>query len=213
MEKKPASETNPTPAPSAPAAPKKTLLAFLFSPQTRLGRIDRALSRFLAVTLGLFALGLAVGYWALYQPAQRQIGQLQTALNGAHQTGVQLNTDLDEASLQAAMLSAKNQDLQNALDIANRHIQVLQLLNQTRAARQALSAHDASTARNILLDSRNTLIKIAPQIDAYKNGLSTNMQASYDLALGKLDSDPTSAGSYLEMMLNSLVEMEKATFQ
>lgn len=210
MDDKPQSETG---TPQVTPAPKKGLLLLLFNPETRLGRFNRRALQGLAVILSLFALGLLTGYLGLYQPAQRQIVQLQSTLKDAQSGSGALTTDLNTANQKAVTLAGENEALQKDLDAANQHIQVLQLLNGVRAARLALAANSAATARNELLESRNTLIKIAPLIDAYKAELSKNMQARFDLALGELDKDPMAASTDLDVLINYMVDMEKASFK
>ena len=143
----------PADATPQPAPRKSRLLTTLFNPETRLGRFNRVALRALAVILVLFALGLAVGYLALYQPAQRQVSQLQADLRAASASSADLKTTLSGVNQKLESLTVENQALTDSLDQANSHIQVLQLLNQVRAARLALAANDTSKARDTLLAS------------------------------------------------------------
>ena len=176
-------ETKPTPGPDrhpddreTPAAPgRKNLWTFLFNPETRLGRFNRSALRFLAIVLGMFAFGLAVGYVILYQPAQRKVDRLQADLmitstslkaqvSSANAEAAELKTSLDAANRRSEVLTGEKGKLQEELDQANAHILVLQFLNNVQAAQSALASNDPNTARNLLLDSRNQLIKMAPII-------------------------------------------------
>ena len=225
-------ETKPTPGPDrhpddreTPAAPgRKNLWTFLFNPETRLGRFNRSALRFLAIVLGMFAFGLAVGYVILYQPAQRKVDRLQADLmitstslkaqvSSANAEAAELKTSLDAANRRSEVLTGEKGKLQEELDQANAHILVLQFLNNVQAVQSALASNDPNTSRNLLLDSRNQLIKMAPIIENYKVDLSKNIQARFDFALGKINSDVKGAMSDLTILLENLQDMEKQLFK
>ncbi|MEJ5203364.1 MAG: hypothetical protein WHV66_14145, partial [Anaerolineales bacterium] len=61
-------ETPPESVSEMSAAPRKGALYVLFSPETRMGRFLRPLVRWLAIIVGLFALGFLTAYLLLYRP-------------------------------------------------------------------------------------------------------------------------------------------------
>jgi cell division protein FtsB len=202
----------PTPKPTPPAAPKKNFFGTLYNKETRLGRFNRAASRWTALVLSLFALGLLTGYLLLYRPTQQSLDQTQVSYKQAVH-------DLADAHKKVQDLTATNTSLSNQVltlnqnvDRANQHVQILQLVKSLQIARQTLDKPDPVASRQMLVTANTALNNLAPAIDKNSPGLSKTMQARMDLILSEIDQNPKTAGADVDVLVNQLLDYEKSNF-
>jgi hypothetical protein len=133
------------------------VLRFMFSPETRLGRVMRPFLRWTAAVVGLFALGLLAGYLLLYQPTLRQLG----AAIG----------QIEQKNSEIARLQGETASLQNTLVAADQRLQTAQgdLVKAQARNNLLVVIYDIANARTYL---------------AQKNGakvMETLQQAQVDL--------------------------------
>jgi hypothetical protein len=203
---------NKTPAPAPTGTPKKNFLGILFNKETRLGRFNRAASRWAALVLSLFALGLLAGYWLLYRPAAQSLAQTQANYRQTYQDLV--TTQKKDQDLTATNASLSNQvlSLNQNYDRASQHIQLLQLIKVLQTAHISLDNQDPTAARQMLIASRPTFNNLAPAIDKVSPGTSKSMQTRLDLILSEIDQNAKTAAADLDVLVGQLLDFEKNNY-
>jgi peptidoglycan hydrolase CwlO-like protein len=202
----------PTPKPIPPAAPKKSFLGTLFNKETRFGRFMRAASRWTALVLSLFALGLLAGYFLLYRPTQQSLGQTQASYRQASQDLTAAQKKVEDLTATNTSLSNQVLTLNQAVDRASQHVQLLQLVKTLQIARLSISNQDPVAARQMLVNSRTALNNLAAAIDKYVPGTSKTMQARLDLILSEIDQNQKTAGADVDVLVNQLLDYEKSNY-
>ncbi len=217
-EEKPSGESEAA-AEAAPVAqaPKRSwfyrLLHFMFSPETRLGRVMRPFLRWTAAIVGLFALGLLTGYLLLYQPARQllvvandQIGQqnseiarLQGEAVSQQKTLVAANQRLQAAQDDLAKAQARNNLLVVIYDIANARTylaqknggKVMEAIQQAQVDMQAVQPYLAANKKELAdelsgrLQTVNSVLVRDSQLAASDlNNLYEALLAANDLLFG-----------------------------
>jgi len=205
---------NPSPTPKAipPAAPKKNLFGTLYNKETKFGRFMRAASRWAALVLSLFALGLLAGYFLLYRPTLQSLGQTQASYKQAAQDLANAQKKVQDLAATNASLSTQVLTLNQDVDRANQHIQLLQFVKTLQIARLSLDNADPVAARQMLVNGRTALTSLAPAIDKNSPGLSKTMQARMDLILSEIDQNPKTAGADVDVLVNQLLDYEKSNY-
>ena len=204
-------DSTPTPGP-LPSAPKKNALASLVDKETRLGRFNRAALRWAALVLSLYALGLFTSFFLLYRPTFQYLIQTQSNYT-------EVNQNLSIAQRKIQDLTATNTSLANQVlalnqnvDRASQHIQLLKLINSLQAAHISIDNLDTVTARQTLISSRTALDALGPVIDKTSAGSSKIMLARLDLITSELDQTPKSAAADLDVLIGQLLAYEKANY-
>lgn len=206
----PFQETAAAPAPAAAEKmPRSGVLGFLFSPDTRFGRFNRAALRVLATAVGLFALGLLSGYLLLYRPALQELQQSKADLARANQRLDSLQADLDQARLAQEDSKKSSQALSGQTEMANNHVLLLQAMNKANLARLALAKNDPAGAEQALKDAPAILLKLNPAISAENTDLAKSIQARLNLVLTEVRSDPKTAASDLGILNDQFLALEK----
>jgi hypothetical protein len=141
-DEKTSNEKTSAPEQSAPP-PKRGVWARLVNKDTRFGRFNRALLRWLAIVLSLFLLGLLAAYFALVRPLQLQNEQYRASLAAADETTQrleQINVDKGDLEKQLA-------DLQAAATVDADHILLLRATGKLQDARIAYLLDDRARTR------------------------------------------------------------------
>jgi len=202
----------PTPKPTPPAAPKKNFFGTLYNKETRLGRFNRAASRWTALVLSLFALGLLTGYILLYRPTQQSFEQTQASYKQTAQDLVNAQKKVQDLTATNTSLSNQVLTLNQNMDRASQHVQILQLIKSLQIARLALDNQDPVATRQMLVTSRAALNNLTPAIDKNSPGSSKTMQTRLDLILNEIDQNPKTAGADVDVLVNQLLDYEKSNF-
>lgn len=178
---------------------------FWFHRQTRFGRFNRVVVRWLAIIIILFALGLLAGYQFLYKPAQSSSQELQLQLDQDRSQAATLNSQVTALSTQVAALSQQNASLLPASDRA----QLLELASQFQTARLYLEKKDFDSAQKVLLANRTALADAAPVIASQDKSMSQTLQTLLDQSMSVLSSDPQKAAGNLDALIKLLLTLEQ----
>ena len=197
-------------ASATPAQPARRswfyrLLYFMFSPETRLGRILRPFLRWTAAVVGLFALGLLAGYLLLYRPTNQQL------IAANNQVG-QLNTEIqrlqtDSTGLQNS-LAAANQRLQTAQDDlkkAQARNNLLVVIYDIANARTSLAQKDGAKVMSSLLQAQADMQVLQPYLVANKKELADELNSRLETVRSVLVRDSQMAQSDLDNLYTALL--------
>ena len=216
-------ESSPPPQQKAPVAsiplesvpgqkPRKSLAYRLFSPETRLGRFNRPVLRWLGAITGLFALGLLTGYILLYQPAQRELDAALARLAATDQLITQKQQGLQSAQtgLDQAQLSVKQ--IQDKLDAAQSENTVLIVMVDVSNARVALAGKDGAAAKTAIEQAQSKLKQALPYLESQDKVLVDLLTSRLDLIAKELVSDPSAAQSDLGKLSTDLTNLHQKIF-
>ncbi len=189
------------------------LLYHLFSPETRLGRFMRPFSRILGIIVGLFAVGFFTAYFLLYQPRLKEMNRARADLET---TTLKLNQT--EGTLTAAQkflneANAKYEKAAADLTKEQDHVALLTLLAEINNARSALAEKDGAGARLILQNARKLLDAYLPAVEAHSTEIAASLDTRLTLALNEFSRDPETALTDLELLADSLVDLEKVLYK
>lgn len=198
------------------AGPKKNwfkrFLNWWLGPDTKIGRFNRRVLRTLAWVLGLFALGLLVGYIFFYRPVANELAKSQADLTQARQQAAEMQPKLD--LVQGDLSKLQDQDLQNRLDLATAqsHISLLSVITNVQKTRISLVGSDTAGARIALTDAKTALEIIQPGINQADMKLGQSIQDRFALVEKELTGDPKTALSDLAILAGQLADAEKLLF-
>jgi polyhydroxyalkanoate synthesis regulator phasin len=188
-ETKPAVETWGEELPSGPSLGIRLLRWFLFA-------------------LILFGLGVAFTLWTLYAPQRSQL----TAAGDEVQSLQQQVGDLQNQIRTLTPLSTTNKNLQQQIDQQNLHTYLLSARTDVALAQLALAKQDTAKASLALSKTDQTLTKMGDLLPANQKKLVQDMQSRLNLAKGEIESDSYAAQSDLDVLANSLVDLENSLF-
>ena len=188
------------------------LLHFLFSPDTRLGRFMRPFLRWTAAVVGLFALGLLVGYLLLYQPTSQQLAAARDQIG-------QLNDEIgrlqvDSTSLQNSLGTA-NQRLQTAQDDvkkAQARNNLLVVIYDIANARTSLAQKDGAKVMSSLLQAQADMQVLQPYLVANKKELADELNSRLETVRSVLVRDSQMAQSDLDNLYTALLAANDLLF-
>lgn len=190
-----------------PSAPKRALYS-LTSPETRTGRFVRGLLRTLALIVGLFGLGLLVGYVLLYRPAARQ-------LDNAHRQATLTAADLQQARQDLASARQNQQtaqtqagDTQARLDVEIARSQILRSMNAITQARMAIQGNNKAGAVKSLDTARGYLQAIQPLLAKRDAQQAATLDALFTLTKNDIDRDLKLAAQDLDRLQSELERAE-----
>jgi type II secretory pathway component PulM len=199
------------PKPGVPEAEPENLEEFTAPkqlPETRLQRFLRLSIRWFAGFLIVFGLGILATVFVLYRPTTEQLSEVRANLDQSQQQVSELESQVS----QLKGLEANNKALQDQLDQANLHIQILSALSDVNAARLDVANDDIPSARVKLTNTPGTLKQLENLVGANQKDAVVAMQNRLDLALGEMDRDSFAALSDLEVLATNLVQLENTFF-
>lgn len=212
----PAGETFPAKLPPKPSLIQR-LFRFLYRPDTRLGRFMRKATRWAAIGVSLFALGVLAVYLGLYQPVEQERSQIKATHARLVQTVTSAEVTLEAARRNLAEEQARSQRLNSEqgsrLDNAASYSNFLQLLNQVNSGRLALAKKDGAAAVIAFREMRTTFAKFLPLVQAQDAALANGLKALFDLAQADLSRDPRLAQEDLDRLYADLLKLESMLFK
>ena len=177
-------------------------------PESRSRQILRVAVRWLIILLIIFGAGAFVAYWFLYRPASAEVTTTNAQLAQANQQIADLQSQVN----QLKPLGAENQRLQKELNTAQQHIQVLTALAEANAARATLADQNLTQAKAHLDNLSQNLNALQTTVPASEKDKITAMQSRLTLVTGEMDQNAFAAKSDLDVLANSLTELEKTLF-
>ena len=200
--KRPNNETSDQPdlhaGPDLPTAKPKPAAE---TAESRFGRLMRATTRFLALVLGLLAVGFLAAYFLLYRPLQ-----IQESAN---------RQDLEQSSSFLSMIQAErdrllneNTRLQADLDATQAQILLLRAQKDVNLARAELANRNTTTASQALENIAATLKDLTPLVPAEKASQVRSIETRLALVQDEIGSDARTAASDLQILYNQLAELD-----
>jgi ribosomal protein S15P/S13E len=183
----------------------KKVMHFAFSPETRLGRILRPVLRWLATIIGLFALGLLVGYLLLYQPTVGQLTAARQELTETQQTHAITLGDLETSRGELAKLQQRYDQLQSDYTLSQARVDVLYVLSSIQSAHLSLVKKDGANAQKALDTARADLTRVLPYIKSKDASTATQLETRLTLVISELN-DPVTAEMDLNLLSDKLAE-------
>lgn len=168
---------------------------------------QRALRWVLAV-LVVFGLGVVLTLYTTYVPTSRDLQRARAELAERDQEIDTLEARVEELSA----LEEDNEALEEAVDRAELHVQILSALTDVRSAQLALALEDRSRARVHLTNTPDTLTALGELLEPDRADLVESLQERLELVMEELEDDTFAAQSDLEVLANNLVELENAIF-
>ncbi|MEN6409827.1 MAG: hypothetical protein ABFD44_08965, partial [Anaerolineaceae bacterium] len=155
----------------------KRFVNWLLSPNTRLGRFNRAALRTLAWVIGFFALGVLVSYLVWYRPMQNELKQTQADLTQAREESAALLVNQGEST------RLKDETLQARLDLATAtaHINLLNVITNVQDVRYYVSDGNTAKARIALGEAKSALEIVMPDISQMDVKLGQSIQERFSL--------------------------------
>jgi polyhydroxyalkanoate synthesis regulator phasin len=166
------------------------------------------LLRWFLIALVLFGLGAAVTLWALYSPQRSQLAAANSQIQSLQgQVG-----DLQNQVKTLTPLGTTNQNLQQQINQENLHTSILSARTDVALAQLALAKQDTAKANLALSKTDQTLSKIGNLLPANQQKLVQEMQSRLTLAKSEIESNSYAAQSDLDVLANSLVDLENSLF-
>lgn len=198
-----AKEAKPVPAEAKKAKPG------------RLQRFFRWALVWLVIVALAFLAGMIADHYLRYKPLSENLAQTQTELDQANQTISDLQAELDKlnTTLQAAndkvvSLEGGRETLQQELDTAQAHLELVQVLVEINNARLALFLDDTEGAKAALANTPEKLDNLSPHLAEFDADLAQSMSQRLSLIVTGLDRDTETAKIDLELLIKNLLEIE-----
>ena len=186
------------------------------------GRFPRLLRRvliWLVILAFIYLAGVMTDEYLRNRPLSEKIAEVQSALDQANQDISNLQAETarliaanQAASDKIASLESENGKLQNELDAANAHLELLQVLVDVSGARLALFLDDVQAARAALVDTPQRLDNLLPFIKQSDPNLAQSMPQRLNLIITGLDRDIETVKIDLELFSKDLLQVEATLF-
>ena len=173
--------------PSVPVKPKRRLRRFLF---------------WMLYITGVFALGL-VAMWFL------RVGLLSTELDKTRVEIESLESELEDLR----PMQAENEQLSDALETSESHLQLLSVLVNVTSAKLALAQEDMIAAKAALAGTRDSLLELEERLSAEDAETVRGLIDRLELVQGEVDTDEFAASRDLEILANTLLSLEGSLFR
>jgi polyhydroxyalkanoate synthesis regulator phasin len=166
------------------------------------------LLRWFLFALILFGLGVAFALWILYSPQRQQL----TASESQVQSLQQQVSDLQNQVKTLTPLDTANKNLQQQINQQNLHTYVLSARTDVALSQLALAKQDTAKASLALSKTDQTLTMMGNLLPANQQKLVQDMQSRLKLAKSEIESNAYAAQSDLDVLANSLVDLENSLF-
>jgi chromosome segregation ATPase len=155
---------------------------------------------------------MVTGFFVFQQP---QVSELTDQVDQLTMEKSDLESQV--ASLQDEVDTLKpfeneNRELQATLAEANLHVRVLTALKDVQAAQLDLADEDIDAARLSLTRTETRLEEIKELLPSDQQGVVDGMIQRLNLVLDGIDGDAFAAQSDLEVLANSLIQLENTLF-
>ena len=183
--------------------------------ESRARRFFRRLFRWVVGLLIVFGLGVIAALFLVYRPTAGKLDEMSNQLAQSNQQVAALEDKIGDLESQIEALSVlknANQELQEGLDQAELHIHILSALANVHAAQFALTLKDVANAQVKLNKTPKTLNELRELIDPGQRQAIDSMVQRLELTIRELESDRFAAQSDLDVLANSLIQLENSYF-
>lgn len=207
-EDKPDNEAQQEATPSS-SAPVKDMGK---APPTKMQSFSRKLTRGLIYALVLFGAGLLTSYFLFQQPKVAALNEQVSTLESEKQDLEDQVAELEDRVAELVPMEAENETLTADLTSAQLQVQVLSALKDVQASQLALAQNDVDAAGLQLSRTGDKLEALRALLPSDQQGVVDGMVQRLDLARVGLAADPFAAGQDLEVLANSLIQLENTLF-
>lgn len=176
--------------------------------ESRLGRFLRRALRWAAAVTAVFALGVAATWFAQVRPRTQQIEALIQAL-------AEVEAQRDQLQEQVAELEgvrSENEALQASLRMAQARQVLLSILVDVTSAQLAIAQEDPAAAKAALQQTDETLGDLGKKLGPSEAAVIASLRDRVKLVIEEVDGDLFAAQRDLEVLANSLLEIEREHF-
>jgi hypothetical protein len=166
------------------------------------------LLRWFLFALILFGLGVAVTLWALYMPQRRQLEAARSEIQSLQTQSSDLQNQVETLT----PLGTTNKNLQQQINQQDLHTYILSARTDVAQAQLALAKQDTAKASLALNKTDQTLTKMSALLPANQQKLVKDMQSRLTLAKSEIESNSYAAQSDLDVLANSLIDLENSLF-
>lgn len=166
------------------------------------------LLRWLLGILIIFGLGALSVIILLYLPIRNDLAQAHHQLNSLT---TQSSSELQVANNEIKRLSSvdtDNKDLQTQLDQANLLLAVRQIRLDIASAQLALSNEDNTKAKLALSNTAQTINELLSLLPPDQQAVVASLDARLKLVLDEIEENAYAANSDLNVMINTLLDLE-----
>lgn len=178
------------------------------APPSRFSLFLRGALRWAAALVLVFGLGVAAMWVVRVKPQAEQIATLRSQVDGLQQEVDSLTSEVKELR----PLKQKNADLQGQLEIAEGHLQVLQVLVDVTSGQVQIGLGDPAAARRALAETDTRLKTLQSTLAADKQKDLQSMRSRLGLVLSELETNTFAAVKDLEVLAGDLAAFERAAF-
>ena len=178
----------------------------------RLNSFVRRTTRKLLVAGLLIVAGMVVGYFVFQQP---QVSALNAQVEQLTTEKADLETQVAALQEDVAALGpfeGENRALRASLDEEELHVRLLSAITDVQAAQLNLALGEIDSARLSLSRTETKLEDLQELLPADQQGVVDGMIQRLGLVLDGMDSDAFAAQSDLEVLANSLLQLENTLF-
>ncbi len=177
-------------------------------PESRFGRFLRRTLRWATATVVVFGLGVAATWFNQVRPRINQIQVLEQGLATVEAQRDQLQAAVDE--LQG--VRAENEVLQAELQETEGRLALLRVLIDVTSAQLGIAQEDPIAAKAALENTSGALEDLGAKLGPSEASAVAALQERLALALEELEPDIFAAQRDLEILANSLLEIERDHF-
>jgi hypothetical protein len=177
-------------------------------PESRFGRFLRRTLRWATATVVVFGLGVAATWFNQVRPRINQVQLLEQGLATVEVQRDQLQTAVDE--LQG--VQAENEVLQAELQETEGRLALLRVLVDVTSAQLGIAQEDPIAAKAALENTAAALVDLGAKLGPGQASTMAALQDRLTLVQAELEADIFAAQRDLEILANSLLEVERDQF-
>ena len=177
-------------------------------PTSRLGRFLRRALRWATATVVVFGLGVVATWFNQVRPRIAQQEALEQGLAAVEAQRDQLQAAVDE--LQG--VQAENEVLQDELQETEGRLALLRVLIDVTSAQLGIAQEDPIAAKAALENTAAAIVDLGKKLGPSEASTVAALQERLALALEEMEPDIFAAQRDLEILANSLLEIERDQF-
>jgi len=177
-------------------------------PETRLGRFLRRTLRWATATVVVFGLGVAATWLNQVRPRIAQQEALEQGLAAVEAQRDQLQAAVDELR----GVQAENEVLQDELQETEGRLALLRVLVDVTTAQLGIAQEDPIAAKAALENTAAALVDLGEKLGPSEASTVASLQDRLRLVQAELETDIFAAQRDLEILANSLLEIERDQF-
>lgn len=193
------------------AEPKKSALAgteAAAKPESRFGRFLRRALRWATAVVVVFSLGVAATWFNQVRPRIAQQEALEQGLAAVEKQRDELQAQVDDLS----EVRGENEMLQAELQQAEGRLALLRVLVDVTSAQLGIAQEDPIAAKAALENTAAALVDLGEKLGPGEASTVAGLQDRLALVQEELEADIFAAQRDLEILANSLLEIERDQF-